>query len=221
MRRWLGRQWPLALGVCLAACATTSPEVTRLERRIRELEDEVYLLRKSREDLEARLGERPGAQVRTPATSGRDLPPPGSVAVERLDTASPGAGARGASPDRLADAELALERGQHREAIALYAEFLERQPRDPRRGQAQFGLAEAYYADANFPQAIIEYDKVVKSDPAGSLAPDALYKIALCYYELGYEQNAREHLERLIQGYPQAHAAGAAKPLYSKLKGRR
>src|SRR5262249_44176566 len=107
---------------------------------------------------------------------------------------SPPPGAPGRDADTAWQAAVqASEHGRPAEAIPVLQDFVERWPSDPHAVEARFRLGEAYYADANFPQAIVEFDRVAARDTEAR-APDALYKVALSYYELGYEQNALDHL---------------------------
>lgn len=198
--------------------------MARLEQRLRDLEDQVYVLRRTQQELAARLRQedwpRPGgASAAVEADGGgvrSEIPEGGTV---RAVPEPPGPVNGGTDPE-WQKVEGLVERGQFKQAVERLGEWLRRHPADPRSGQAQYLLGEAYYGLGNFAQAIVEYDKLVASHPDDRHAPEALYKIGLSYYELGYEDNARLHLERLVSAYPGSRPAEAARPLLQRLRRR-
>jgi tol-pal system protein YbgF len=212
----------------LAGCATTgTSDVARLERRVRELQDQVYRLEKSQEENEGRIAELEGRHPAAREASGAETPapPPARAPVRALPSEEPAgewAVARETDPDAAWErAKNAYDQVRFAEAVPLLLDFVERFPGDDRAVEALFLVGESFYAEANFPQAAVEFGKVVQGYPRAPRAADALYKVALSYYELGYEQNALEHLDRLEKSYPGSAAAEAGKPLLERLRRRR
>lgn len=237
MARWL------ALGaMSTLACATTrAPAVSSLERRVRELEDRVYALQRANDDMKqmlARVGGvaqlaaasepatvlAPGAGVSagTAARSSPTLSPP-VRAYRGPDDPDPGPRSATASPGLDGDAawrraKETYDRTRYEQAIPLLRGFVRDHADHPRAVEAQYLLGESYYAEANFAQAIVEFGKVADNSPRQPQAADALYKIALSYYEIGYANNAREYLQRLRKSYPDSAAAASSESLLERLR---
>ncbi len=76
---------------------------------------------------------------------------------------------------------------------------------------AQYWVGNAYYAMRDYKSAIAAQQKVVKTWPENSKAPDALLNIASSQAELGDSAAARESLRALVKKYPSSPAAEQAK----------
>ena len=78
-------------------------------------------------------------------------------------------------------------------------------------GNAQFWIAEAYYAEEDYAGAIVEYDALLKNYPKSEKAPGALLKQGYSFIEMGDKKAARGILEQLIEKYPKSKEAALAK----------
>jgi TolA-binding protein len=67
---------------------------------------------------------------------------------------------------------------------------------------AQYGIAESYYAQSDFPTAAIEFRALVDRYPTSERVPAALYKAGLSYFESGRDDLGRAYLERVVNEYP-------------------
>jgi len=209
IRRLIVLAWLVGLG-----CSSHQPSETSSERRLRELQDEVYQLRRAQEALEdrlARMERRQGMSTAVPAARERRSPPVQAVGGPSADPIA------GRSLER---ARAAHADGRHGDAVQALNAWLNDHPGDRAEPEALYLLGESYYALGNFAQAIVEFDKLVEAHPRDSRAPDALHKVGLSYYELGYERNAFENLDRLRDTYPESRAAVASKPLWQRLRSR-
>jgi outer membrane protein assembly factor BamD len=67
---------------------------------------------------------------------------------------------------------------------------------------AHYGLAEAHFVDANYFQALTEYQVVVSSFPRSVLVDNAAYKVGLCYWKqsLSYRLDQTE-TRRAIEAF--------------------
>ena len=222
MRSWAA----LVLVLSMCSCATTRGDQDRLAREVRDLQDQVYTLEKSRESLRRRIAilegnpepprsqQQPRAEPRVRPTDNRVIEPVSAVS-------EPARVSSGSADQQFSAAEDAFGDRDFARAIGLFREFLRLHSTDGRVARVLYLLGESYYAEANFAQAIVELGKVTDGYPNDPNAPDAIYKIALSYYELGYERNALEHLDRLESSYPDARATAAAKPLHDRLRDRK
>ena len=87
-----------------------------------------------------------------------------------------------------------LERGSTYNARQVFEEIVYSAPGSAIIDSAHFGLAECFFADDNYYQALIEYEILVSSFPRSSLVDNAAYKVGLCYWEQSpsYKLDQRE-----------------------------
>ena len=104
-----------------------------------------------------------------------------------------------------------LKQSLYDRSITAFQDFLARYPDSDYAGDAQFWLAEAYYVNGYFEQALLEYDALARQYPESRKLSQAQLKAALCRYELGQAEAARTQLEAIIQQYPGTTAASLAR----------
>lgn len=95
-------------------------------------------------------------------------------------------------------------------AAASFKEFLTAFPGSELVDNAQYWLAESYYASGDFEQALLDFQAVIDDHPRSSKVPDALLKMGLCNYSLQRWSAARETLNRVQQDYAETTAARLA-----------
>jgi len=95
-------------------------------------------------------------------------------------------------------------------AAAAFQEFLTSFPDSQLVGNAQYWLAESYYASNDFEQALLDFQVVIDEYPRSSKVPDALLKMGLCNYSLQRWEAARGTLTRVQQEYAETTAARLA-----------
>jgi tol-pal system protein YbgF len=95
-------------------------------------------------------------------------------------------------------------------AAAAFQEFLTAFPDSQLVGNAQYWLAESYYASNDFEQALLDFQVVIDQYPRSSKVPDALLKMGLCNYSLQRWDDARVTLTRVQQEYAETTAARLA-----------
>lgn len=103
-----------------------------------------------------------------------------------------------------------LKQSLYDRAIRAFREFLVRYPGTEYAGNAQFWLAEAYYVNSRFGQALVEYSTLVQRYPESPKLAQATLKAAFCQHELGQVEAARRQLDEIIQQYPGTTAASLA-----------
>jgi tol-pal system protein YbgF len=104
----------------------------------------------------------------------------------------------------------ALGRREHAAAIAGFRHFLERWPSHDYADNAQYWLGEAYYDQADYRTALVEFRAVIARYPNGNKAPDALLKVGFCLAKLGDASGAGDVLAQVVQIYPKTDAAKLA-----------
>jgi len=103
-----------------------------------------------------------------------------------------------------------LDQGQPAKARELFADFLNRYPKDELAANAQYWLGETYYADKKWNDAIVEFQKVIKDYKGSEKAPDALLKIGMSFQAQGDCQNALLFFDEVAQAHKGAPAAKTA-----------
>ena len=95
-----------------------------------------------------------------------------------------------------------LKQSLYDPAIKAFREFMVRYPGTEYAANAQFWLAEAYYVNSRFGQALVEYSTLVQRYPDSPKLAQATLKAAFCQHEMGQVDAARRQLEEIIRQYP-------------------
>lgn len=105
----------------------------------------------------------------------------------------------------------AFEKGQYKEAREKFEAFIKEFPQDELSDNAQFWIAETYYREEDFENAILAYEKVLKKYPKSKKVPGALLKQGFAFIELGDNKTGKVILEKLMESYPGSKQAELAK----------
>jgi len=141
-------------------------------------------------------------------------PPPAPVVPPAATTATPAKPAQkaGGNPEQEYAAALATYRArEHGQAVIDFLDFIAKYPKHPLAGNAQYWIGEAYWAQRDYRQALVEFEKVFEHG-AGK-APDALLKIGLCYLRLSDVSRAQQAWQRVVSEYPKSESATMARSL--------
>ncbi len=207
--------------------ARVAPQIQAVDARTSEtqssmkgLSDEIARLTKRTDAADTALGEtraRVEALTASPAAPAAASPPPPAAPVERPRV--PAAPAplvpptpRSGTPDQEYTAALATFRSrEHGQAVLDFIDFIAKNPRHALAGNAQYWIGEAYWAQRDYRQALVEFEKVSEYGPGK--APDALVKIGLCHARLRDVTRAHQAWQRVIREYPRSEAATMAQSL--------
>jgi tol-pal system protein YbgF len=96
------------------------------------------------------------------------------------------------------------------QSAASFREFLVAFPDSRLAGNAQYWLAESYYASNEFEKALANFARVIEEYPQSTKVPDALLKMGYCNYSLQRWDDARTALSRVQSDYPTTTAARLA-----------
>lgn len=99
-----------------------------------------------------------------------------------------------------------------------FQSFLKQYPDTEYSDNAQFWIAECYYFEKKYENAIVEYEKVAKNYPEGDKVPYALYKQGIALLNLGDKTSAKLILQRVIKDYPNTNQARLAKAKLMTIK---
>ncbi len=75
-------------------------------------------------------------------------------------------------------------------------------PKSDLADDAQFHLAESYFSEKGYEQAILAYQVVIAKYPKSNQRPAALYKQAIAFERIGDAQHAKERFKDLLNVYP-------------------
>ena len=118
------------------------------------------------------------------------------------------------TPEREYAAALATFRArEHGQAVLDFTDFVLRHPKHPLAVNAQYWIAEAYYAERDYRHALIEFQKVLEVGPGTPKAGDALVKMGYCHVKLNEAPRARATWERVVREHPRTDAASKARAL--------
>jgi tol-pal system protein YbgF len=153
-------------------------------------------------DLDRRLSELSDAQTRLQSTP---------------SAASGAAGAAVTDQKAYDDAFAMVSSRNYAAARTAFESFLATYPASQLRGNAQYWLAETYYAQLDFAAALTEFQRVINNYPQSAKLPDALLKIGFCNDELGNTNAARQALMQVIRQFEGTSAADQAEARLSRL----
>ena len=118
----------------------------------------------------------------------------------------------GGTPEQEYAAALATFRSrEHGQAVLDFIDFMAKYPKHPLAGNAQYWIGEAYWAQRDYRQALVEFEKVFERGPGK--VPDALLKIGLCHLRLSDLPRAQQAWQRVVNEYPKSESATMARSL--------
>ncbi len=100
--------------------------------------------------------------------------------------------------------------GKYAESEAKFDEFLKRYPDVERSDNAMYWIGEIKYAQKDYESAIMVFQKLVDTYPAGNKVPDALLKMGYSYGNISDKDNAVKALQTVVSDFPESDAARLA-----------
>ena len=192
----------------------SSGENEILKAQISSLEDQIKDLNERITDLETRVGEQKKAvqkqQEEPPKTSEEAVVEPQQPDEEQhslLDKVK-----------KYEDAYNSFKDKKYKEAREKFEAFLKAYPQDDLSDNAQFWIAETYYWEKDYENAILSYEIVLKKYKDSQKAPNAFLKQGLCFIEIGDKKTGKIILEQVQERYPDTREATLAKKYLDDLK---
>ena len=103
-----------------------------------------------------------------------------------------------------------LKEGRYAKAIESFGSFLVAYPSGDYSDNARYWLGESKYVSRLYPEAIADFERVVKDHPESPKVADAKLKIGYAYYELKRWGEAKSILSGLVSEYPDTPIARLA-----------
>jgi tol-pal system protein YbgF len=110
------------------------------------------------------------------------------------------------------------QQGNHKAAVALFKQFLERDPHASLAGHAHYWIGESLYAQQQYEAAIVAFDEVIRKYPASPKVPAALLKQGDAFVKLHDACTAKYFLRQLQKEYPDSSEAHQATEQLKQLK---
>ncbi|MCX5892497.1 MAG: tetratricopeptide repeat protein [Deltaproteobacteria bacterium] len=175
-----------------------------------DLPQQVQALEARVQQLETRLAELEGRQA-APAAA------PTARAKERPATLSPSKAAYPAPAATASAADKTFTEGYHlyqgkkyAPARTKFSQYLKEQPKGPKAAEARYYLGDSFYAEGKYPEAAVEFNKMVGQHPKSILAPAAMLRQALAYGQQQQTGAYRNTLTKLVKAYPNSNEAKEA-----------
>jgi len=89
-------------------------------------------------------------------------------------------------------------------------------PENEYSDNARFWVAESYYAEGGYEDAILAYEELFKKNPESDKVPGAMLKQGLAFYALKDNNTGKIVLEKLIEKYPDSEQAKLARKKINK-----
>ncbi len=192
------------------------------EIELRELQDEVARLGKTRSVAEATVSARPSEQARdvgweppvqTVEIETTDLPP-AAAPIRASDTAS-------REPARLpppsVEAQALYDRGytlyhqgRYEDAERIFRELLSTHGESELSDNAWYWIGESRWARGDVTGSLDAFRETLENYPGGNKTPDALLKMGQSLERLNDAEGARDTYHELIRRYPATAAAAVA-----------
>lgn len=95
-----------------------------------------------------------------------------------------------------------LGEGAYATARAAFGQVIREFPNDPRAADAQYQIAESYYAEEQRGEALSALELVARQWPSSARAAGALYRAGVIAEEMGNRDRARAYYQDVVQRYP-------------------
>lgn len=100
---------------------------------------------------------------------------------------------------------------KYKVAREKFEAFMKEFPQDELADNAQFWIAETYYGEKDFEEAILAYEAVLKKHPKSEKAAGALLKQGFAFIEIGDKKTGKTILQKVTELYPATREAELAK----------
>lgn len=101
--------------------------------------------------------------------------------------------------------------GKMKDAREAFAAMLNDYPKNEYSDNARFWIAESYYKEDDYEEAILAYEDLIKKNAESEKIPAAMLKQGLAFYALKDPKTGKLILERLIERFPDSEEAKSAK----------
>ena len=101
--------------------------------------------------------------------------------------------------------------GSSGEAREKFESFIKDYPENEYTDNSRFWIAESYFRDKSFEDAILAYEDLFRKNPDSDKIPGAMLKQGMAFFALKDKDTGRLILEKLLEKYPDSEQAAEAK----------
>lgn len=101
--------------------------------------------------------------------------------------------------------------GKFKEAREKFKAILKDYPENEYSDNARFWIAETYYKEKAYEDAILAYEELLRKNPQSNKVAEALLKQGLAFYAIKEDEFGRMTLEKLIKKFPNSEEARLAR----------
>jgi tol-pal system protein YbgF len=109
--------------------------------------------------------------------------------------------------------DIFMEEKNYDKSIKEFKKFIQNNPKDSLAGNAQYWIGEGYYAKADYPKAITEFQKVIDKYPTSTKKCDTLLKQGMAFANMKDSSNAKLFLKETVDQCSGTTAADKARKL--------
>lgn len=151
----------------------------------------------------------------TEKTVENNVPAPAAAAVPKKEPAPAAAAAPG--DDLFNQAQKKYEAGNYQKAYEGFESAIDKDGNGPNAVQARYMMGECLYQQKEYDQAILQYQKIIASQPKHAKTPAALLKQAMAFEQLSDKDTAKILYQKIINSYGSSPEAQQAKSKLSSL----
>jgi len=189
-----------------------------LENKLLELEQVIGEMHAQTEERFKKIETGPSAMAETKSQAPAQQPQtPSATASEQASGRPGGEPATEPAPaekDPKEDYELGLKEfadGNYEAARASLREYLAAAPRNDEAADAMFLIADSYFKEKSYEEAILEYQNIIEIWPASPKTPLCQLNQGIALLKIGKPNEASLFFESLIEAYPDSPEAATAK----------
>ncbi|MEJ2635506.1 MAG: tol-pal system protein YbgF [Calditrichia bacterium] len=109
------------------------------------------------------------------------------------------------------NAYIDLTKGKYELSLLGFREYLKKFPDSELADNAQYWIAETFYAQGIYHVAFDEFKLVTTNYPGGTKVPAALLKMGYCSLKMGEKVKARNYFNQVVQQFPNSEESKLAK----------
>ena len=124
----------------------------------------------------------------------------------------------GTKDEKYAAAYDAFQNKRYKESRQIFEGFIMEFPNEDLTDNAYFWLAETYYGEKDFENAILAYETLLKKFPDSPKVPGALLKQGFSFIEIGDKKTGQVILEQVNERFPESREAEISSKKLQELK---
>jgi len=187
----------------LQSTGVSSGNNAQLQQQVNQLEEQVQNLNRSYANLDAKVNQGNAGLPATPVVGSEGSSELPSLDEQTIDVETEDYVFNQGYTD--------LSEGNYSGSRQQFKLFLSKYPDSSKASDATYWIAESYYRQGEFEEAILEYQKFIDSYPKDDRVPLSYLKQGLSLIEIGREEEAKLFFQTLIDKYPKSEEASTAK----------